>query len=157
MSNRVRRWPILLTTAVGALQGLALVGYGTAIAIVAAFAGLGPNEEVSSPTGVAVQVVSLLLLGAGMAGLAWGRWQQRSWSATPFAMAQILGLAVGVPLLMAPDPTGMVIGSLVSLSAVAGLVGLIATALIVVDVSDSGTGSGASERAAEGAEPVNAD
>jgi len=51
-------------------------------------------------------------------------------------MAQILGLAVGVPLLLAPDGTGSVVGLLMSLSAMAGLVGLVATALVVVDVTE---------------------
>ncbi|MCB0917344.1 MAG: hypothetical protein KDC39_02110 [Actinobacteria bacterium] len=136
MANTNRRWPTVLTTAVAALQGFALISYAIAIVIVALIAGLDSHEEVSTPTGLVVQVVAFILLGAGLLGLALGRWQCRPWSATPFAMAQILGLAVGVPLLLAPDGTGSVVGLLVSLSAVAGLVGLVATALVVVDVTE---------------------
>lgn len=117
-----------IAAATGAVQALLLLGYAVSIAAVAATQGIEGPVEVSSPAGVVVEVVTFALLGAGVALVAYGRWQGRSWSSVPFVVVQLLALTAGVPMLLGSG-AGVPVGALVCAAALVGLVSLgIATA-----------------------------
>ncbi len=117
------------TTAVCAgIPAALLLGYSISIAAVALTQGIEGPQEVSSPTGVAVEVVTFALLGVGVAVVAIGRWSGRSWSSVPFVVIQLLALTVGVPM-MTGAGAGVPVGAVVSATALAGLAALaVATA-----------------------------
>ena len=101
-------------------EAIALLGYAISIAVVALTTGIQGPQEVSSPTGVTVEVATFALFGAGMAAIAWGRWRGHGWSTVPFVVTQLLALTVGIPM-----ATGVPDGRLTGLAICAGvLIGL---------------------------------
>lgn len=114
----------VLTTAVAAAQAVALLGYAISIAVVALTTGIEGPSEVSSPTGVAVEIVTFALFGLGMSFVAWGRWRRQGWATVPFAVAQLLALTVGIPLATGVSQ-GRPAGFVITGGALLGLVGLL--------------------------------
>lgn len=113
--------PPLLTTTVAALEGLALAGYGVSIAVVALTSGLAGPVDVSSPSGVAVEIAVYLIFGAALGWIALGRLRGRDWATVPFLLAQLLALTVGIPMLTG---AGVLAGAAITAAALAGLVGM---------------------------------
>lgn len=114
----------LITAVVAGVQAVALLGYAVSIATVAATTGIQGPTEVSSPTGVAVEIVTFAVFGVGMAAIAWGRWRGHGWATVPFALAQVLALTVGIPLATGVED-GRLWGYGITLSAVVGLAALV--------------------------------
>jgi hypothetical protein len=121
-------WPRLITASVAGLQAIALLGYALGISVIGLMSGLEGPAAVSSPTGAVVEVIAFGLFGAGLAAIALGRWRESGWSGPPFVLAQLLALTVGIPLVSASDSVGTAIGSLVTGSAILGIVGIVAGA-----------------------------
>lgn len=122
--RRMRTPARTLTAVVAGGQALALVGYAVSIAVVALTTGIQGPSEVSSATGVAVEIVTFAVFGAGLAAIAWGRWRGHGWATVPFALAQVLALTVGIPLLTGADD-GRLWGLGITAAAVVGLVALV--------------------------------
>lgn len=114
----------IVTAAVAAVEALALLGYAASIAVVALTTGIQGPSEVSSTTGVAVEIITYAVFGVGLAAIAWGRWRGHGWASVPFALAQVLALTVGIPLLTGADD-GRLWGLGITAAAVIGLVGLV--------------------------------
>lgn len=114
----------LLTAIVAAVEAAALAAYAISIAAVALTAGLQGPVEVSSPTGVAVEVVTFALFAVGLAVVAWGRWKGHGWSTVPFVVAQLLALTVSIPMATGV-PDGRWIGVALTVAALGGLVALL--------------------------------
>lgn len=87
-----------VTAVVAAIEGLALLGYAAGIALVVAISGIQGPEEVASPTGVVVEIVTFAVFGAGMGAISWGRWSGAGWATIPFLVTQLLALTVGIPM-----------------------------------------------------------
>jgi hypothetical protein len=87
-----------VAAAVAFVEGAALIANGLAVAFVVLRDGITGPSAVASPLGVTVEVLLYLAFGAALLWIARGLWQGRDASMTPFALAQILGLAVSVPL-----------------------------------------------------------
>lgn len=113
----------ILTTAIAAAQALALLGYAISIAVVALTTGIEGPSDVSSPTGVVVEIVTFALFGLGMSLVAWGRWRRQGWATVPFAVAQLLALTVGIPLATGVSQ-GRAAGIAITAGALLGLGGL---------------------------------
>lgn len=114
----------LLTAIVAAAESAALAAYAISIAAVALTAGLQGPVEVSSPTGVAVEVITFALFAVGLAMVAWGRSKGHGWSTVPFVVAQLLALTVGIPMATGV-PDGRWIGVAITVAALGGLVALL--------------------------------
>lgn len=113
----------MITAAVAGVQAVALLGYAASIAAVALTTGIEGPVEVSSPTGVVVEIVTFAAFGVGMAAIAWGRWRGHGWATVPFALAQLLALTVGIPLATGVDD-GRLWGYGITGLAIAGLAAL---------------------------------
>lgn len=109
-----------LTAVCAGVQAALLLGYAASIGWVALASGIAGPQEVSSPTGVAVEVVTFALLGVGVAAVAVGRWRGSAWSTVPFVVTQALGLAVGVPLVTGAGG-GVPAGAAICAAALIGL------------------------------------
>jgi len=109
-----------LAAVVSALQGGALIINGVAVAAAVVAGGITGPADVASPVGVAVE--ALLFVGFGAALLLIGRALRLGddWALTPFLLAQVLGLAVALPLASTSGAAGLV-GVLVSASCLAGI------------------------------------
>jgi hypothetical protein len=83
---------------VAVVEGAALIVNGLAVAFVVLRDGITGPSAVASPLGVAVEVLLYLAFGAALLWIGRGLLQGRSAALTPFALAQILGLAVSIPL-----------------------------------------------------------
>jgi hypothetical protein len=84
--------------AVAFVEGVALIANGIAVAFVVLRDGVTGPSAVASPLGVTVEVLLYLVFGAALLWIGRGLLQGRGAALTPFALAQILGLAVSVPL-----------------------------------------------------------
>ncbi len=113
----------VISSAVAGAEGLGLLGYAASIAVVAVTSGIAGPAEVSSPSGVVVEIVTFALLGAGLVVVAVGRWRGHGWATIPFVVAQLLALTVGVPLATGATE-GRAAGYLITAVAVLGLVSL---------------------------------
>lgn len=129
----------LLTAIVAAAESAALAAYAISIAAVALTAGLQGPVEVSSPTGVAVEVITFALFAVGLAVVAWGRWKGHGWSTVPFVVAQLLALTVGIPMATGV-PDGRWIGVAITVAALGGLVALLIAGREGVDPVEPGAG-----------------
>ena len=116
-----RQWSHVLAASIAAVQGVALVGNALAVIVVVLRDGITGPAAVASPIGVTVEVAIYLIFGAAMCWIAWGLAAQRTAARTPFLLAQILSLTVGIPLLGASG-AGFVAGVLITAAAVAGIV-----------------------------------
>lgn len=105
---------------VAGLQALGLIGNAAVVAVVAIRDGITGPSAVASPAGVVTEVVVFALFGAALAWVAWGLWTDHAAARTPFLLAQILTLTVGVPMLSSEAPVNLV-GVAVTASAVVGL------------------------------------
>lgn len=97
----------MLGVVVAAVEGLALVANGFAVAWVVVADGLTGPAEVASPVGVALEVALYLLFGAAMLWIARGLARGSGAVLTPFLLAQLLGLTVAVPLASSEGAAGI--------------------------------------------------
>jgi hypothetical protein len=105
---------------IAAVQGLALIANALAVTYFVVRDGITAPSTVASPAGVALEIVLFLLFGAALLFIAHGLRTGRAAVLTPFLLAQILGLTVGIPLVRAPDGVGAV-GLLVTGACAAGI------------------------------------
>lgn len=113
----------LITTIVAAIEAAALISYGLITGGVALVSGIEGPSAVSSPTGVAMEVLTFVLFGAGLVAIAVGRWRSAGWSTVPFLVAQLLALTIGIPLATGVSE-GVPFGVVITALAVVGLVGM---------------------------------
>ena len=116
--------PRLVTAAVAGLEALLLVGYAISITVVVATTGLQGPQEVSSASGVTVEIAVFVLFGLGCAAVAVGRWRGSGWSAVPFVVIQLLALTVSIPLATGAGG-GVPFGILVTVAALIGLAAIV--------------------------------
>ncbi|MFN8126557.1 MAG: hypothetical protein U0R64_08645 [Candidatus Nanopelagicales bacterium] len=116
--------PRLLTVAVAAVEALLLIGYALSITWVVATTGLQGPQDVSSSSGVAVEITVFALFGIGCGLLAVGRWRGTDWATVPFAVVQLLALTVGIPLATGAGG-GVPFGIVITAMAVLGLAALV--------------------------------
>ncbi len=102
-------------------QALVLAGMGLAVLVVVVRDGIQGPAAVASGQGVAMEIVVYLLFAAGMAAVAVGAWRGAGWAATPFLLAQLLALTVGLPMATGDEGGVRAAGILVALAAVAGI------------------------------------
>ena len=122
-----RRFAIRTTAVVAGVEAALLLGYAVSIAYVAATQGLSGPNDVSSPTGVVVEVMVFVLFAAGLAAIAYGRWHNQGWSGAPFVLVQLLTLTASVPMAIGSGG-GVPAGVLATLGAIVGLAALIVAA-----------------------------
>jgi hypothetical protein len=132
-----------VAAAIAAGQGLALIGNGLAVAFFVLRDGITGPSSVASPAGVTLEIVLFLLFGGALLAVARGLHQGRPGVLTPFLLAQLLGLTVGVPLLSAPDGVRAV-GVLVVATCALG----IASWFVLLRSSVAGAAGGAPDRPA---------
>lgn len=113
------RWSAV-AAAIAALQGLALIGNGLLVAIVVLRDGITGPSAVASPAGIITEVVIFLLFGGAMLWIARGLWLGQEGVRSPFLLAQILSLTVGIPL-ATNDGLSMVAGIIITGVAVLGI------------------------------------
>lgn len=114
------RWR-LFAAAIAGLEGAALIGNAVAVAVVVLRDGITGPSTVASPVGVVVEIALFLIFGGAMLFIARGLSAGSTGVLTPFLLAQILGLTVGIPLLSAPEGVSAV-GALITAACVAGAV-----------------------------------
>ena len=107
------------------LQAAVLLGNGIAVAVVAIRDGITGPAPVASPAGVVTEVGLFVLFAAALGWIAWGLWTGHSAARTPFLLAQLLTLTVGVPMLAGQWPINL-IGGAVTATAVAGILAWLA-------------------------------
>lgn len=82
--------------------------------------GLSGPEAVSNPGGVTLAVIIYLFFGVGLLATAWGWWKIKRWARSPFVLAQLLALVVGIPLISAAGTSEKMVGVFVTVMAVIG-------------------------------------
>lgn len=105
---------------VSTVQGVFFLIYAVLITVGVLRFGLSGPEAVSNTPGVTLAVIIFLFFGAGLVVTAWGWWQVRSWARSPFILAQLLALVVGVPLISATGSGEKIVGVVVTIVAIAG-------------------------------------
>jgi len=83
---------------VAAVEGAALLANALAVLFFVIRDGISGPADVASPLGVAVEVLLYLVFGAAMLWIARGLVRGSNGVLTPFALAQVLGLTVSIPL-----------------------------------------------------------
>lgn len=109
-------------TAIAALEALALIAYTVFLLVEALRLGTTGPEEVSNVPALVTEIVVFAAFGAGLAWLTRGLWLRRAWARTPFLVAQIFGLVVGIPLLQAEGGVERAVGAAVVACALVGAV-----------------------------------
>lgn len=113
------RWSAVAAT-IAVAQGLALIGNGLLVAFVVLRDGITGPAAVASPAGIVTEVVIFLLFGAALLWIARGLWLGQEGVRSPFLLAQILSLTVGIPL-ATNDGLTMLVGILITAIAVVGI------------------------------------
>lgn len=111
-----------LVSAIAWLQALVLAGNGLWVAVTVIRDGITGPAAVASAGGVITEVVIFLAFAAGMGVLGALAWRGRRGALTPFLLAQLLALTVGVPLVQAESNLIRVIGVVTILVALLGAV-----------------------------------
>jgi len=111
---------ITFLAGISAVQGVFFVVYAILITAGVLRFGLTGPEAVSKSAGVTLAVIIFLFFGAGLIATAWGWWQVKSWARSPFVLAQLLALVVGIPLMSATGTPEKAVGALVTIVAVMG-------------------------------------
>ena len=109
-SPSARSWPRWVLAAIAVIEGVVLIGYGVADAVVAMTAGVDGPREVASPVGVAMQVIVLVGLGAALLLVANGWRVGRRWVRSPFVLAQLILGFILVSLASSGETATRVIG-----------------------------------------------
>lgn len=102
------------------MQGVFFVVYAVLITAGVLRFGLTGPEAVSNSAGVTLAVIIFLFFGVGLIATAWGWWQIKSWARSPFVLAQLLALVVGIPLMSASGTPEKAVGAFVTIVAVIG-------------------------------------
>ena len=102
------------------MQGVFFVVYAVLITAGVLRFGLTGPEAVSNSAGVTLAVIIFLFFGVGLIATAWGWWQVKSWARSPFVLAQLLALVVGIPLMSASRTPEIAVGAFVTIVAVIG-------------------------------------
>ncbi len=105
---------------ISAAQGVFFLIYAVLITVGVLRFGLTGPEAVSNSAGVTLAVIIFLFFGVGLVFTAWGWWKVRSWARSPFILAQLLALVVGVPLISATGSGERVVGIVVTVVAITG-------------------------------------
>lgn len=112
--------PLLSLTVIALVEGVALVGMGVYDALLTPAE--GASTAVGGLPGRALQVALFLAFGAGMV-LVSRAWQKAlRWARAPFIVAQIIGLAVGVPLVQDSGTLERAVGIVLCVVALAGII-----------------------------------
>ncbi|MAT60538.1 MAG: hypothetical protein CMH41_02590 [Micrococcales bacterium] len=127
MAGMEQRTADRVTALTAAVQAAFLIGYAVVIAYLLVSRGPEGPEEVASGPGVAAEVVTFALFGAGVVVVAVGRWNGRSWSTVPFVVVQLLTLTVSFPLILgqANETGARIAGAVATFAALIGLGALI--------------------------------
>jgi len=107
--------------AVAAVEGVALIANGIAVAVLVLRDGINAPDAVASPVGILLEVLLYLGFGLAMLWIARGLVLGRRGVLTPFVLAQLLALTVSVPLATGGG-TASAVGWAITLGCVAGLV-----------------------------------
>lgn len=102
------------------MQGVFFIIYAVLITAGVLRFGLTGPEAVSNSAGVTLAVLIFLFFGAGLIATAWGWWQIKGWARSPFVLAQLLALVVGIPLISATGTTEKIVGVVVTIVAIVG-------------------------------------
>jgi hypothetical protein len=105
---------------ISAIQGVFFIVYAVLITIGVLRFGLTGPEAVSNSAGVTLAVIIFLFFGIGLVITARGWWHIKSWARSPFILAQLLALVVGIPLMSAAGLGEKIVGLFVTIVAVTG-------------------------------------
>lgn len=111
----------MVAASVAAIEGAALLGNAAVVLWVVIRDGITGPAPVASPVGVTVEIALYLAFGAAMLWIARGIVRGSSAVNTPFALAQVLGLTVSIPLATAAG-TAAVFGWLLTALCLLGLI-----------------------------------
>ena len=92
---------VLAVAAIAALEAAGLLAYAAYAAVEGFREGFTAPSEVSSVPSRILLVITLAVLGAGMAWVARGWWAARRWARAPFVLAQLLAALIGYELTQA--------------------------------------------------------
>lgn len=90
--------PMVALALIAAIEGAVMIGYAVFDAVSAIAVGASGPQEVSNGPAIVLQIVLFIVFGAAMLWVARGWWTVRSWARSPFLLAQLMVLLVGVPL-----------------------------------------------------------
>ena len=99
-----------------------LVAYGLYDTVQALRLGATGPADVSNGPAIALQVVIFVVFGAALAVVARGWQRAQRWARAPFIVAQVLGLAIGIPLAQSAGSVERIVGVGTALVCVIGIV-----------------------------------
>jgi hypothetical protein len=108
--------------AVAAAEGIGFAGYALLVAIEVARTGLSGPTEISNVPAVVLEIAIFALFGVALLAAGHGLWRARRWARSPFLLAQVLGLVVGIPLAQADEAGPRVAGIALAVLCLVGLV-----------------------------------
>ena len=104
------------------VEGVALLAYAAFDVVAAITVGATGPEDVSNAPAIVLQIALFAVFGGAMLWVARGWWFARRWARSPFLLAQLIVLVVGVPLAQSEGPIERYVGIGASLLAVLGIV-----------------------------------
>ena len=113
---------IVTLAAIAALEGLGLVGYAIFDVVEAVRIGTSGPAEVSNTSALVVLIAIQVIFGVGMLWIARGWWRCARWARSPFVVAQLLGVLIGLQVAQGAEAGATVVGYLTVVIAIAGLV-----------------------------------
>ncbi len=87
--------PYLVLTLISALEGVALLVIGI-FAVVNSITGTSYGVKGDDSSAIVLEVVIFLVFGVGLLVVAKGWYSMQRWSRSPFVLAQLIGLAIGI-------------------------------------------------------------
>ncbi len=87
--------PYLVLTLLSGLEGLALLVTGV-VAVVNSVTGSSYGVKGEDSSAIVLEVIIFLALGLGLLVVAKGWYSLQRWARSPFVLAQLLGLAIGI-------------------------------------------------------------
>ena len=87
--------PYLVLALISGLEGVALLATGL-FAVVNSVTGSSYGAKGDDSSAIVLEVVIFLVLGLGLLLVAKGWYSMQRWARSPFVLAQLLGLAIGI-------------------------------------------------------------
>lgn len=87
--------PYLLLALIAGLEGLALLVTGL-VAVMHALSGTSYGARGDDSSAIILEVVIFLVFGLGLLVVAKGWYSMKRWARSPFVLAQLIGLAIGI-------------------------------------------------------------
>ena len=112
--------PLVVLAAIALVQAVGLVVFGLYDALLTPLE--GASGAVGGLAGRALQVIIFVAFGVGMAIVARGWQRVRRWARAPFIVAQVIGVAVGIPMAQTGGTVARIVGVALVIVGLAGIV-----------------------------------